>query len=44
MYSVQAELKFERIRQSVEGKPYERSIFKTMFCVNSLEKASSAVR
>ena len=39
-----AELKFERIRQSVEGKPYERSLFKTMFCVNSLEKGSSAVR
>ena len=44
MCTIKAEFKFERIRQSVEGKPFERSIFKTMFCVNSLEKASSAVR
>lgn len=43
-YCEQAELKFERIRQSVEGKPFEKSILKTMFCVNSLEKDSTAVR
>jgi len=39
-----AELKFERIRQSIEGKPFQTSLCRTMFCVDSQDSSSNVLR
>lgn len=39
-----AELKFERIRRSIQGKPFQSSLYKTMFCVDSQDSGSNVLR
>ena len=40
----QAELKFQRIRTAIQGKPFEKNVHSAMFCVNSLAKDSNVLR
>ena len=40
----QAELKFERIRQAIQGKPYQANVNKNMFCVNCFALDSNVLR
>ena len=43
-FYLQVEVKFERIRRSVEGKPYQASVSQTIFSLNSRLSNSNEIR
>ena len=42
--ALEAELKFERIREAVAGEPFSHNIHSSMFCVNSLATDRAELR